>query len=304
VNRNCIRGLAFCSAGAYLIVLGFILLAQPCGAESLNPTWLVCAVPNSLTATTYFLASLGSVLVVTGVWQAGIGRKKIVAEGAWLVIAVGAAVSTLGFLGSNSLPLVSTSAGEIGMILGMAGSALLAGGVIKASVEQEKPKPLTSDSTSSWWRKPVWSRKEWYAFALLTLVLVAATAISISIYHYSQGSCTGCGCGGLVTPCPGREALNVESYSFNSPTNATLDIRSTGTVSVTMIDYYVKDSAGDVYSSTNWLGLMAPPNALVHANIFVDGNAITFQTGNTYTITVITSRNNQFTFTVIDPIPP
>lgn len=303
MNKNRIRGLSLCSTGAYLIALGFILLAQPCGPENLNPTVLNCAVPYSLTETTFFLASLGSLLVVTGVWQLGIGRKRIVAEGAWLVIAVGVAVSILGFLSSkNSSPGVSTGSGEIGIILGLAGTALLAGGVIKVRVGQERPS--LSVSTSSWWRKLSWSRKEWFAFALLAVVLVAATAISISVYHYSHGSCTTCGCGGLVTPCPGREALNVESYSFNSPTNATLDIRSTGTVSVTMIDYYVKDSTGNMYSSTNWLGPTALPNALVHANIFVDGNAITFQTGNTYTITVITSRNNQFTFTVFDPVPP
>jgi len=37
----------------------------------------------------------------------------------------------------------------------------------------------------------------------------------------------------------------------------------------------------------------------VHANILIEGNAFTFQTGNSYTIIVITSRNNQFTFTVV-----
>ncbi len=299
MNRNRIRGLVLCSAGAYLIALGFTLLAQPCGVESLSPTAptaLVCALSKAVTETTYFLASLGSLFVVTGVWQAGIGRKKIVAEGAWVVIAVGAVVSTLGFLASNIAPDVSTASGEIGIILGMTGSALLAGGVFKASVGQERL--LTSESTSSWWRRPVWSKREWFAFALLTIMLVAATAISISVYQYSQGSCNWCGCGGLVTPCPGREALTIESYTFNSPTNVTLNIRNYGTVSVTMVDYYVKNSVGDTYSSTNWLGPTVNPNALVHANMSVDGNAITFQTGNAYTIIVITARNNQFTFTI------
>ncbi len=111
------RGLFLCSAGACLVALGFTLLAQPCGAESLNPTALICAVPKAITETTYYIASLGSVLVVIGAWQAGVGRKKIVAEGVWLVIAVGAAISTIGFVISNILPWVSTASGEIGIIL-------------------------------------------------------------------------------------------------------------------------------------------------------------------------------------------
>ena len=93
--------------------------------------------------------------------------------------------------------------------------------------------------------------------------------------------------------------MDMESYRLNSPTNVTLSIRNTGTASVSLVDYYVKDSAGDLYSSTNWAGPLAAPNALMQANIIIDGNAVIFQTGNTYTITVITSRNQGFTFTIV-----
>ncbi len=93
--------------------------------------------------------------------------------------------------------------------------------------------------------------------------------------------------------------MDVESYRLNSPTNVTLSIRNTGTASVTLVDYYVKDPAGDQYSSSNWAGPAAAPNALMHANIIVDGSVVIFQTGNTYTITVISSRNNQFAFTIV-----
>ncbi len=286
MNRDHRGGLVLCIAGAYLAALGLILLALPCG--------YACGSPTSLTETTYFLASMGGLLVVTGVWNAGIGRKKIVAEGGWLVIGVGAAVSTLGFLFSNAVP---EAWGEIGIFLGLTGSALVAYGLIKVTVGGERPS--TAGPAGSRWGKSTWSRREWIAFGLLTVMLVAATSISITVYQNSQGSCNYCGCGGIVVPCPGRELLNMESYTFNSPTNVTLDIRGTGSVSVFMMAYYVKDSAGDTYSSANWSGQTVVPNALAHTNIYVDGSAVTFRTANTYTIVVITSRNNQFTFTVV-----
>ncbi len=277
------RGLVLFSAGSFVAALGVTLLTQPCGLVSLAPRGVVCTMPRGLAEAAYFLASVGGALVAVGVWQTGIWRKRIRAEGAGLVIAVGTAVSTLGFLASNLLPQVSTTSAEIGFFLGMVGGALLTGGVVKIRVGQNR---LSLESSSgAVLKKPGWSRRDWMAFALLTGVLVAATAISASIYYPPIRTCTACPCGGLVTPCPGREALDLESYTLNSPTNA--------------IDYYVKDSTGDLYSSTNWAGPAAAPNALMQANIIIDGNAVIFQTGNTYTITVVTSRNQGFTFTMV-----
>jgi hypothetical protein len=270
VNEDHVKGLVLCLAGECLVALALVLLA-------------------STTEIAYFFASLGGAVVVKGVWKAGVGRKKIVADDPWLVIAVGVVVSTVGFLGSSVFSEVSAVWGEIGIFLGLVGGALVAFGFIKANVRQERL--LTPGPTCSWWKKPAWSRKEW--FALLTAMLVTASVLAFTS-SINQGLC---GCGLVVVP--GGEALIVESYTFNSPTNVTLNIRNVGGVYATMTAYYVKDSAGDTYTSTNWLGPTAAPNALVHANIFVDGNAITFRTGNVYTIIVVTSRNNQFTFTII-----
>ena len=115
-------------------------------------------------------------------------------------------------------------------------------------------------------------------------------------YGFSQGF-LGCGTFG-PEPCPGREALDVESFSFDSPTNVTLNIRGSGTAAVSLTAYYVKDSLGNVYSSSSWTGPTVGPNALVSVHVFVNGKAFTFQHGTPYTVTVITSRNYQFTFTV------
>ena len=133
MNRSVLRGLAASSAGVLLMVLGGIFLTQTCeyyfqGSISIFSTGLVCTMPRGLAEAAYFLASAGGALVVIGVWQAGIGRKRIRAEGAWLVIAVGLVVSTLVFVASNILPQVSITSAEIGYFLGVVGAALLVGG--------------------------------------------------------------------------------------------------------------------------------------------------------------------------------
>ncbi len=183
-----------------MVALGVILLTQPCGVVSLNPAGVVCTMSRGLAEAAYLLASVGGALVVVGVWQAGIW-KRIRAEGAGLVLAVGTAVSTLGFLASNLLPLVSTTSAEIGFFLGVVGSALLTGGVVKMSVGQKRLS--TEGSTGTVLKRPRWSMREWMAFVLLTGVLVAAPAISANIYYQStRTSCLPCTCG--AAPCPGK----------------------------------------------------------------------------------------------------
>lgn len=103
---------------------------------------------------------------------------------------------------------------------------------------------------------------------------------------------------GFGGPCPGREGLSLTSSSLNSPTNVTVTITNTGLVSVTLSAYYVKDPNGQYYSNINWTGPMIPPNSNVSVNFLIDGKTFYFQHGISYTITTVTSRNNQFNFTL------
>jgi hypothetical protein len=121
-----------------------------------------------------------------------------------------------------------------------------------------------------------------------------------------------------ITPPPsitqtGREALNLEAFSFpnGSYTNVILDLRNTGTASLSLASYYVKDSSGDQWALTSWTGPTINPNALGQASVAIgsacgsctysggSGAFNQFSAGNSYTITIITARNNQFTFTVV-----
>src|SRR5712692_7587583 len=86
--------------------------------------------------------------------------------------------------------------------------------------------------------------------ALLMVVIVVVA--SVMVYAWSTGLLGGL----LVTPQTGKEALNLENTGFSSTnsTSATLYIRNSGSASISLVTYYVKDSAGDQYSRTTWTG--------------------------------------------------
>jgi len=142
--------------------------------------------------------------------------------------------------------------------------------------------------------------------ALLMVVIVVVA--SVMVYAWSTGLLGSL----LVTPQTGKEALSLENTSFSNNTLATLYIRNVGTASVSFVTYYVKDANQNQYSQTSWSGAAITNkavNALISAPIWIGtgcctatppaGSTYTFQPGNSYTVIVITSRNNQFTFTIV-----
>jgi hypothetical protein len=139
--------------------------------------------------------------------------------------------------------------------------------------------------------------------ALLMVVIVVVA--SVMVYAWSTGLLGAL----LVTPSTGKEALNLEQTSFINATAVTLYIRNTGSASVNMVSYYVKDSSGNQYSRTSWTGpANIAPNTLATATITIGstcgssctlaGTGFTFTAGS-YTVTIITSRNGQFVFNAI-----
>jgi len=103
-----------------------------------------------------------------------------------------------------------------------------------------------------------------------------------------------------------RESLTLEMVTFNSGTNVTLTLHNTGTVSIQLVTYYVKDTTGDQYTYAAWAGPTIVPGSVVLTNFLIgsscgsctlSGTAFTFTFGNSYTITIVTARNNQFWFT-------
>jgi hypothetical protein len=142
-----------------------------------------------------------------------------------------------------------------------------------------------------------WSTYERVAAVILISVLaIFVFLFGLILYEPPTGPGL-CGAFG-PEPCPGREALNIISSTTNSQTNITVQLINTGSAQISLMSYYVENANGRVYSNNNWSGPTIAPNAIRTTNLLIDGNIFTFQSGSYYTITLITSRNNQFILTI------
>jgi hypothetical protein len=105
-----------------------------------------------------------------------------------------------------------------------------------------------------------------------------------------------------------NESLQMKSYSFSSPTNATLYILNNGPLGANLMAYKVTD--GSVNQCSAWRlnpSVVLPQNSVTPVVILLDGycswngnyNAFMFVTGHSYTVTLQTSRYNSFDFTVV-----
>ncbi len=144
---------------------------------------------------------------------------------------------------------------------------------------------------------------------LATLLLVVIVVVmTVIVYSWSQGVF------GAILPAPpaGREILTIENQGFDtSNMKLTLYLRNTGSTPTTLASYYIQDQNGNQYARTSWTVPAASPASIVNGTgVFLPintaciscthiGNSFTFQSGNSYTITLITQRNNQFSFTII-----
>ena len=117
----------------------------------------------------------------------------------------------------------------------------------------------------------------------------------------------------VVDPVPVIiESLVLNSYHFNNSTSLTLYLQNTGNGTITLQSYVIRDSSGNAWSLTSWAAPAIEVNGVGSANILIGSSCpgciysgiaglfLQFQPGQTYTVTVTTSRDNQFTFTVTD----
>ena len=160
-------------------------------------------------------------------------------------------------------------------------------------------------------RKIIGNKKGIDTILAALLMVVIVVVASVMVYAWSTGLLGTL----LVQPSTGKEAINMEFNGFNSGTNMTLNLRNTGSAAITLASYYVKDSAGNQYARTSWSTGPNPQTAAANPNqlftgTFVligttcgsgcslTGTAFTYTAGFSYTVIVVTSRNNQFSFTV------
>jgi len=155
-------------------------------------------------------------------------------------------------------------------------------------------------------RKYLNSKKGINTILASLLMVVIVVVASVMVYAWSTGLLGTL----LVQPNVGKEALTMDTFAFPSNNNVTLTLRNAGTVAVTFSSYYVKNATGTTYTQSGWTwGPTIQPNAPGLANIGITAGCVgcgsfstssfTFVSGNSYTVTLVTSRNNQFNFNVI-----
>ena len=113
-----------------------------------------------------------------------------------------------------------------------------------------------------------------------------------------------------ITPPYINEDLVMNSHTFNNSTMLTLNLQNMGNGTTTVVSYVIRDASGDAWSMTNLNGPIIPVGQTGTAIMFIGSSCpiciytgitglfFTFQHGSTYTVTVTTSRNNQFTYSV------
>lgn len=113
----------------------------------------------------------------------------------------------------------------------------------------------------------------------------------------------------VVDPAP--ESLTQLGSSLITPTEITLTLRNAGNTPVTLVSYSVADTSGDRWTLGNWTGPTIMPGSTGQAILLIAASCVSctysgvtfgfqqFLAGHTYTVTITTKLNNQFTFTVI-----
>jgi hypothetical protein len=154
-------------------------------------------------------------------------------------------------------------------------------------------------------RSRLYDRKGLDTVLATLLLVVIVVVMTVIVYSWSQGVF------GAILPAPpaGREILTIENQGFDGTNmNMSLYLRNTGSSPTTLASYYVQDQNGNQYSRTTWPNTAFAPANLAKVFILINtacsscghiGSSFQFQAGNSYTITLVTQRNNQFSFTII-----
>src|SRR5215510_7594446 len=107
---------------------------------------------------------------------------------------------------------------------------------------------------------------------LIAVIFIVAVGTGLSFFLAGQYGSIPCG-----GPCPGREAMNLETRTTNTPTNMTLNLLNTGTVWISIERYSVRPASSQTFSNGTVSGLSFAPNTLVALNIVIGAGTFTFQ---------------------------
>lgn len=113
-----------------------------------------------------------------------------------------------------------------------------------------------------------------------------------------------------IAPPPAVESVKLTGYQFINGTSLSLTLQNAGNTTVTIQSYVVRDSSGNTWSLSNFAGPVIVPNGFATTIILIGANCpgcvyggipglfFQFSVGQSYTVTLTTTRNSDFPFTV------
>ncbi len=135
--------------------------------------------------------------------------------------------------------------------------------------------------------------------ALIVALLIAIVAISsfgIILYECNTNGVFCLLSSSLSVP---KELLSVDHYSIQTgqshqvPTILSLWLRNSGSTTATLQSLSVRNSTGSFYYTT--ISDSIAPGTVSNVTVDTSSSALYFVTGQTYTVSVITTRSNYFT---------
>jgi uncharacterized membrane protein len=247
-------------------------------------------------------ASMGTYnIIVTGTAVSG---KKILSSSAMLTATINSQADFAVYAQPYSIAVVAGFANSTSIVMysknGFTGSVTLSATVpfgFLGVMGGQNPVKLTSGATTS------------TSLQVSTTTSTLLGKYNITITGYSGNVSHSCTLTvNVVDPAP--ESLSLIGVSNSLPTSLTLSIRNNGNTPVTLQSYNVTDGLGDVYTLSNWAGPTISPGSSSPAVVSIGSSCsaciytgITglfqqFVPGHIYIITVTTTLNHQFRFTV------
>jgi hypothetical protein len=136
---------------------------------------------------------------------------------------------------------------------------------------------------------------------MVTIVVIA----SVMVFTYATGLFQAL----LIAPKTATENVSLEYPNFISNSQVNLFVRNIGTTPITLTAYYVRDYSGNQYALTSWSS--APPafspRSVANTTVLISsscigcartGSAFNFQSGQAYTILLVTKTNSVFSFQI------
>ena len=101
---------------------------------------------------------------------------------------------------------------------------------------------------------------------IATALLISMSVVSATVGHWLDALHTELHLWPGPPPVSPKEALNMMSYTVNSPTNVTLKIINGGPTNVSLVAYFVKNPNGQWYNNSRWWGPTFSPDTIATIN--------------------------------------